>query len=184
MRRRHRDRRLVLHSRLCLLVDGAVPAHPRQGRMQPLAAPTSPRLSRPIARVRIWPTSSPLGRDRAAPDQVLGLSWADYNRDCPHHRQIVRVKGKDLVRVIKEGRPQEPSGLHCPAPSSTVKILDRRWQRMQLRKKQNPPPVGSKVDLIFRRSSGPRAIRSMSTISGSGARSPGPARRDHALHVP
>ncbi|MFF0458337.1 tyrosine recombinase XerC [Nocardia africana] len=85
------------------------------------------------------------------PSQVLGLAWPDYDRERRTVRtvgKIVRVKGKGLVRVVKEGDRKNPQGT-IALPEFAVKILDRRWQRMHLRKKQDPPPVGYEVDLIF-----------------------------------
>ncbi|MFE3796971.1 site-specific integrase [Nocardia tengchongensis] len=85
------------------------------------------------------------------PSQVLGLAWPDYNRTKKEIRtvgKVVRVSGKGLVRVVKEADPKNPQGT-IALPEFAVDILDRRWERLQERKRGNPPPEDYPVDLIF-----------------------------------
>ncbi|MEU1205534.1 tyrosine-type recombinase/integrase [Nocardia sp. NPDC005825] len=85
------------------------------------------------------------------PSQVLGLAWPDYNRTKKEIRtvgKVVRVPGEGLVRVAKEGDPKNPQGT-LALPQFAVDVLDRRWERLQDRKRDNPPPEEYPVDLIF-----------------------------------
>ncbi|WP_338773312.1 tyrosine-type recombinase/integrase [Nocardia vulneris] len=85
------------------------------------------------------------------PSQVLGLAWPYYD---PEKKQIqtvgkvVRVKGKGLVRVVKNNDPKNPQGT-IALPGFAVAMLDRRRKRIQLRKREFPPPDDYDVDLIF-----------------------------------
>ncbi|WP_225727178.1 MULTISPECIES: tyrosine-type recombinase/integrase [unclassified Nocardia] len=76
------------------------------------------------------------------PSQVLGLAWPFYNskkKTIQTVGKVIRVKGKGLVRVIKDNDPKNPQGT-IALPDYAVEILDRRWEKLQERKRENPPP--------------------------------------------
>ncbi|WP_244976185.1 site-specific integrase [Nocardia huaxiensis] len=77
------------------------------------------------------------------PSQVLGLAWPFYNRKNRTIRtvgKVIRVKGKGLVRVVKDNDPKNPQGT-IALPGFAVDILDRRYDRLQARQRENPPPM-------------------------------------------
>lgn len=85
------------------------------------------------------------------PSQILGLAWPFYKRKKKTIRTVgkaIRVKGKGLVRVVKDNDLKNPQG-EIALPDFAVEILDRRWERLQARKRENPPPPTYTVDLIF-----------------------------------
>ncbi|MFG3618071.1 tyrosine recombinase XerC [Nocardia sp. NPDC047654] len=85
------------------------------------------------------------------PSQVLGLAWPFYNskkRTIRTVGKVIRIKGKGLVRVVKDDDPKNPQGT-IALPDFAVEILDRRREQMELRKRDNPPPDDYEVDLIF-----------------------------------
>ncbi|WP_378738892.1 tyrosine-type recombinase/integrase [Nocardia brasiliensis] len=53
---------------------------------------------------------------------------------------MIRVPGKGLVRVVKDNDPKNPQGT-IALPEYAVEVLDRRWEQMQLRKREMPPPT-------------------------------------------
>ncbi|MEV6769946.1 tyrosine-type recombinase/integrase [Nocardia sp. NPDC051030] len=85
------------------------------------------------------------------PSQVLGLAWPFYHRKKKTIRtvgKVIRVKNKGLIRVVKDNDPKNPQGT-IVLPDFAVDILDRRWEHLQARKRENPPPAEYDVDLIF-----------------------------------
>ncbi|MFB8007535.1 tyrosine recombinase XerC [Nocardia sp. NPDC056000] len=85
------------------------------------------------------------------PSQVLGLAWPFFDRRKKTIRtvgKVIRVTGKGLVRVVKDNDPKNPQGT-IALPDFAVDILIRRWDRMQERKRENPPPDDYPVNLIF-----------------------------------
>ncbi|MEG8184290.1 tyrosine-type recombinase/integrase [Nocardia terpenica] len=92
-----------------------------------------------------------MGATGQRPSQLLGLAWPFYNRRKKTIRtvgKVIRVKGKGLVRIVKDNDPKNPQG-EIALADFAVEILDRRWARTQLRKQENPPPDDYGVDLIF-----------------------------------
>ncbi|GAB4587890.1 site-specific integrase [Nocardia sp. IFM 10818] len=85
------------------------------------------------------------------PSQVLGLAWPFYNRRKKTIRtvgKVVRESGKGLVRVVKDNDPKNPQGT-IALPDFAVEVLDRRRDRLEARKRENPPPANYAVDLSF-----------------------------------
>ncbi|MFC9436732.1 tyrosine recombinase XerC [Nocardia sp. NPDC057030] len=85
------------------------------------------------------------------PSQVLGLAWPFYHAEKKQIQtvgKVIRVKGKGLIRVVKDNDPKNPQGT-IALPGFAVAMLDRRWERMQLRKQECSPPADYDVDLIF-----------------------------------
>ncbi|WP_433679983.1 site-specific integrase [Nocardia sp. CA-119907] len=85
------------------------------------------------------------------PSQVLGFAWPFYDRKRRTIQtvgKVIRVQGRGLVRVVKDNDPKNPQGT-IALPDFAVEVLDRRWEQMQLRKHENPPPEDYDVDLIF-----------------------------------
>ncbi|MEV4207536.1 site-specific integrase [Nocardia salmonicida] len=85
------------------------------------------------------------------PSQVLGLAWPFYDSKKKEIRtvgKVIRVKGKGLVRVVRDRDPKNPQGT-IALPGYAVDMLDRRRERMEQRKRECPPPIGYDVDLIY-----------------------------------
>ncbi len=92
-----------------------------------------------------------MGATGQRPSQVLGLAWPFYDAKKKELRtvgKVVRVKGKGLVRIVKDDDPKNPQGT-IALPDFAVTILNQRRERLHLRKSDDPPPEGYDVDLIF-----------------------------------
>ncbi|MGW4366677.1 site-specific integrase [Nocardia takedensis] len=85
------------------------------------------------------------------PSQVLGLAWPFYDRKKRTIQtvgKVIRVPGRGLVRVVKDNDPKNPQGT-IALPEFAVEVFDRRWETIQRRKRESPPPDDYDVDLIF-----------------------------------
>jgi hypothetical protein len=92
--------------------------------------------------------SAAIGHARAKSSTFRVRIYNRKRRTVRATGKIVRVKGNGLVRVVKEGDRKNTQGT-IALPEFAIRILDRRWERMQLRKQHNPASVGYEEDLAF-----------------------------------